>query len=147
MTLTSKISEVNQALVDLLKESWNEIGANGPDDIYYGDQAKYPRFPSFAIEVGDRANTLYQTGLQTEVEFRAFIMIFHAPIANISSTKKERDELSESVEDIVHTDRRLGGLVVHGHITRIEPGIADRGGLMHTTRLTWEGQSRARIGA
>ena len=69
-TLTDNAGTVTQALVDLLRGDWDGLGAPTKDDIYYGDQDMYPRFPSFAVDPAPVARELYQTG---------FLRVFHRP--------------------------------------------------------------------
>ena len=146
MPLTKDPSVVIQALVDLLRTNWETIETPSETDIYYGDQNRYPRFPSLSVVNIGTDRPLYQTGLQMQVEFQAYVLVYHAIIGSESDLKKKCDERSEIVVGVIESDRKLGGLVVHGHVTRMEPGVASRGDLLTATRLTWEGQSRAQVG-
>lgn len=143
MPLTDDQGVVAQALVDLVRKDWSNIGFPTKDDIYYGDQERYPRFPSLAVEPAPTERQLYQTGLQEKIDFTMYLLLFHGPIATTSDRRKETDTLAQSVVDQLHTDRKLGGLVVHGHPTNVEPGFFARGGAMLVAhRITWTGTSR-----
>ncbi|MHA2047127.1 MAG: hypothetical protein ACW99G_20235 [Candidatus Thorarchaeota archaeon] len=141
MPLTDKPSVVNQALVDLLVKDWEGIGCELKSDIYYGDQSRYPRFPSISVEAAPTERVLNQTGLQQRILFTSSIMAYYGPIVNAEERWKESDELAERVIAQLHTDRRLGGLIIHGHPTNSEPGFVNRGGLLTVHRITWEGIS------
>lgn len=146
LTLTDKLSVVTQYIVDLLRENWYGVTATDKD-IYYGDEPKYPRYPSVAVEAGPHLSPLTQTGLQMQHEFTIYILIIHAPITDQQTAKKDTDQRAEAVRDILHTDRRLGGLVIHGHVGEIEPGFVTRGGeKLVASRLTWTGISKSTIG-
>lgn len=147
MPLSDKISVITQAYVDLLRSKWEELGLAGPEDVYYGDQARYPRTPSIAVFNSSLERQLSQTGMQARVSVSTWIMIFHMPLKDASAAQKETDEYAEKVEQILHSDRKLGGLLIHSHVARNEPGAAERGGtLLRATRLSVSGLSQTRIG-
>jgi hypothetical protein len=142
LTLTDRNSVVTQAIVDLLKNNWEVIGCPGPDDIYYGDQSRYPRTPSIAVEPTTQPRELNQTGLQQRIQFSIYIFVYHGPVKRTEVRKKEIDEIAERTVGVLHTDRRLNGLVIHGHPTSVEPGFVSRGGtLQEVHRILWEGIS------
>lgn len=141
-TLTDRNSLVTQALVDLLRDHWEEIPCERPDDIYYGDQSKYARYPSIGVESGDQDRELNQTGLQERINFAMYILVVYGPIKGLEERRAEIDEITERCVGILHTDRRLGGLVIHGSVAAVEPGFVVRGGALQTVhRITWNGIS------
>ncbi len=142
MPLTDANSVVTQALVDLLVGDWDTLGVPSKKDIYYGDQPMYPRFPSLAVESNPLERELNQTGLQQRIFFTMSILAFHGGLKTASERRKDNDEFSERVVSRLHTDRTLGGIVIHGHATSVEPGFVQRGGSLLVTHLiTWEGIS------
>lgn len=144
LTLTDKNSEVAQALVDLLRNHWEEIPVSGPDDIYYGDQAQYPRYPSIAVDPAAQDRELNQTGLQERIMFEMYILVVHGPVKGMEDRQFEVDSVTERCVGILHTDRRLGGRVIHGSVSTVEPGFAVRGGALQIVhRITWNGISNA----
>lgn len=139
--MTDKPSLVVQAIVDLLVGDWEKYAAT-KDDIYYGDQSVYARFPSIGVEPVPQERDLNQTGLQQRILFTVHVMVYHGGIKGIDKIKKSADETAEKVVERLHSDRRLGGLVIHGSVTSNEPGAATRGGqLLSANRITWEGLS------
>lgn len=144
---SDKFSVVNQAVVDLLKSNWDTLGFSSPDDIYYGDQARYPRTPSAAVQGSSLERELYQTGGQTLNDMSIFVMIFHSPYANLEVSQKQTDEFAEAVEGVLHQNRTLDGILIHSHVSTNEPGVAERGGtLLRATRLTLSCVSKTYIG-
>ena len=142
MPLTDANSVVTQALVDLLIGDWSTIGVPTKKDIYYGDQTLYPRFPSLAVESSPQERELYQTGLQQRISFTMSILAFHGGLKGVSERRKDTDEFAERVLTRLHTDRTLGGLIINGTATSVEPGFVARGGSLLVTHLiTWEGIS------
>jgi hypothetical protein len=71
------------------------------------------------------------------------MMLEHGKIQSTEINKKESEELSELVEAKLHEDLTLGGLVIFGYISSIDPGVRLRESeMIRATRLTWDGLSR-----
>ncbi len=142
MPLTDANSVVTQALVDLLVGDWDTLGVPSKKDIYYGDQPLYPRFPSLAVESQPQNRELNQTGLQQRISFTMAIMALTGGLKGMEARRKSGDLFAERVVTRLHTDRTLGGIVIHGHAASVEPGFVTRGGSLLVTHLiTWEGIS------
>src|SRR3990172_8212185 len=105
--LTDRNSVVTRALVDLLVGDWDGIGVATKEDVYYGDQDRYPRFPAISVESGSQSRELNQTGLQQRIGFTMFCLVYHGPIASISRNREETDAIAEGVVTRLQTDRRL----------------------------------------
>lgn len=145
MPNTGNPTEVTQAVFDRLNLNKAQLGLVA---VYYGDQEKVPEVPAATVEAGTTSSTLAGAGLNGVVNnvFRNFILIYNSRIGDTQLTKKEAELLAESVRDLLHTDVTFGGLVIHSFVTSIEPGYANRGGVLYrSARITWEGQSKTLI--
>lgn len=139
----SSLSEITQAVIDLL-ESDESLGLS---KVYYGDQAGIPLVPSATVEPGTAERSYNQTGLQTNRTVPIIIVVYHGKLADVQTVKKELDDLAQAVEDKLHEDNTLGGLVISGIVTSLEPGIASAGKVQfYAHRLIWEGLIKERIG-
>ena len=146
--MSNKVYSITEALCELMRDNWSQLGLTGREDVYYGDQPRYPRTPSIAVDSGPTTKSLNQIGMHAEETYLRYILIFHSPIQSLQMTEQEIDQHAETVADLLEQNRSLGGLVIHSHVTAIEPGLTERGGtLLKTTRLTWTGISKTRIGA
>lgn len=143
MTYSHSIPEITQRIVDLLNEQKDVLGIKR---VYYGDQDKIEAYPSVGVESFPKARSLAAQGAglhKFQIDLSCGIYIYHGMLQASYTTKKETDEFAELVEDMIHSDFTLGGLVIFGFVTRVEPGVALKSDVMvKTTRLTWEGQSR-----
>lgn len=132
-TLTENITQVTQAVVDLL-EADQSLGLK---KVWYGDQDRIPFTPCAAVESGSVESTLTATGFWTTHEVTIYVMVYFAKITSQSELKKECDQYAEQVRDAIHRNKTLNGRVIHGNITTMEPGVARRGGAkLRATRLT-----------
>ena len=139
----SDLSIITQAVVDLLASD-KDLGLS---KVYYGDQAGIPQVPSATVEAGNAERAYTQTGLQTTRTVPIIIVIYHGKVADVQGIKKSLDEYATLVETKLHEDSTLGGLVINGLVTSIEPGTAVVGrAQFYAHRLTWEGLIKERIG-
>ncbi len=139
----SDMATIVQATVDLLKGD----ASLGLKDVYYGDQTGIPRTPAATVELGDKAREYNQTGLFTNVLVTLSIIVYHGLLADVQRIKKELDQFVQAVEDKLHVDNTLGGLVISGIVTAVEPGTAVVGNAQfYAHRMSWEAMIKERIG-
>lgn len=138
----SDLSVITQAVVDLLAGDEDLGLAN----VYYGDQVGIPQVPSATVEAGSAERTYNQTGIQTNRVVPIIVVIYHGKVADVQGIKKELDQFAKAVEDKLHLDNTLGGLVISGIVTTVEPGVASIGtAQFYAHRLTWTGLIKERI--
>lgn len=118
----------------------------GVKDVWYGDQTKVPQVPCLVVESGTSRRTLTGAPSRTDINFVVHVTVYHAAISDTQANRRACDTLARAVEAQLHSDKQMGGNVIHGFCTSIEPGFAFKGGaLMHATRVTWEGLSKVMI--
>ncbi len=138
----SDMSVITQAIVDLLKGD----ETLGLKEVYYGDQGGIPLTPSATVELGNKTREYNQTGLQTNVVPQIQVVIYHGLLVDVQKIKKELDQFVQAVEDLLHVDNTLGGLVISGIVTSVEPGVAVVGkAQFYAHRMTWEAMIKERI--
>ncbi len=139
----SDMSVITQAIVDLLEGD----ASLGLKEVYYGDQGGIPLSPSATVELGNKTRDYNQTGLMTNVIPQIIIVIYHGLVADVQIIKKELDQFVQAVEDKLHVDNTLGGLVISGIVSSVEPGTAIIGSAQfYAHRMTWEAMIKERIG-
>ena len=139
----SDIATIVQATVDLL----NEDASLGLKRVYYGDQTGIPHVPSATVELADTAREYNQTGLFTNLIVQLQIVVYHGLLADVQKIKKELDQFIQKVENKLHEDNTLGGRVISGLVTSMEPGVAVVGrAQFYAHRITWEAIIKERIG-
>lgn len=141
--MTSKISVITQAIVDLLRAD----PSLGLHDVFYGDVVGIPRVPAASVIPGAKDRKYTQTGLQTTVDVSIDIIVFYSRVTDKQNILKANDELAEAIEDALHVDNTLGGLVINGLVNGSEPGYVSKGKALFTAhRLTWNAKVKERIG-
>jgi hypothetical protein len=117
----------------------------GFEDVFFGDQDMVPRTPAIAVDPLrlDREIQGIMSGGMTKNTFLIYVFVYHAPIQNGQVTRQESDQLADAVQNVLHQDLTLGGLIIHGFCTMSESGVAHRGGsMLRTHRITWTGISK-----
>jgi hypothetical protein len=142
MALTKDPSEVCQAIIDLLKA---DVSLN-LKEVYYGDQDRIPFTPCTTVEAAPTDIQNPVSNFYLEHRFNIAIMVYYAQIVDQSQLKKDSDLYAQQVRDAIHQNKTLNGIIIHGNVTRMEPGVARRSGAkLRAHRLTWEGLSKAMI--
>lgn len=140
--LTAKVSVVATKVHDLLEENKVSLGLQ---DIYYGDQDKIPRQPA-CVEAGSKGQELNGAPRRTAVTMEVFVIVYHEKVADNEENQRKAELLAEAVEDLLHQDSALDGLVIHSMVTSNEPGYVVRGGAqVKASRLTFQCTSQTML--
>lgn len=136
VVLTDSISTIGQYLFSMLDSNRVDLGLKG---VWYGDQEKIPETPAACVEMGLKRRELNGTPRRTLVVIDAYIILYHERISDEQENQRQSELKAEQVENLIHQDPQLGGLVVHSLITSSEPGYVQRGGAkVKASRLTVE---------
>lgn len=152
-SITDSVDTVTQYVIDKIKALCvaNSLVTStgvavGVDDVYYGDQEKFPRSPSVCVDPGNRQRTLQGVSYRTDNAFTVYILVYHARIQDNQVTRKEAQQISEQIETALHLDPQLGGNVIHSFCSLNESGYVYRQGTMYrTNRITFEPYSKTRL--
>lgn len=146
MPYTDSLNEVIEETINvLLTGDIAEIGLHQEDDVYYGVEQRYPRFPAIAIE-GMMEQEPTGTQHQMTNKFRLNIFYYEGQLANSETKRANRDKHAEAVKARLHANRKLNGLVAFGHIISMEPGVSVvAASMVATSRMIWEGISKTEM--
>lgn len=136
---TENFSLVGEFIQDLLQETTSL----GLQDVFYGDQELIPRTPAVAVETGIFTRQLDGIPYRTKNVFRIYLLVYFAKVQDVQVTRLQCDQKAEQIMRTLHQNKTMGGLVISGHVTAIEPGYTYRGrALMRSARITWEGLTK-----
>ncbi len=139
LELEKRAPVVTQKVADLLEANADYLGLKG---VWYGDQELLPDFPCAVVESFTKQRD-YATIRQYDITFRVGILVYVGEIQSSQITKKQSEELAEAVEDLMHENRTLDGMVIHGYVSSMNPGVASRAGKMvRAVRLIFTAKSR-----
>jgi len=146
MPYTDSLNEVIEETISvLLTGDISEIGIHQEEDVYYGVETRYPRFPAIAVE-GQMEQEPTGTQHQMTNKFRLNIFYYEGVIGSMETKRQNRDKHAEAVKARLHANRSLNGKVAFGHITSMEPGISVvSASMVSSSRMIWEGISKTEM--
>lgn len=151
---TADVSVLTQYIVDMLSADpyLGGLLTNPLQDVWYGDEALIPRFPTVTVESSNLSSILGGAPYRTDNDIRVVLIVYASKVQPGEITRKEADQLAYAIRSKLHTDRTLGGLVIHGFVSSIEYGYAVRrttgstATLIRAARLTWDGKNKLMLG-
>jgi hypothetical protein len=134
MVQTSSLPVLAQYLLDKVETDKVSLGVV---DVFYGDQNRFPNYPTVCVEPSDKDRELHGAPRRTQVDTTIYILIYHGKVQDVRQNLKECDILAEAVEALVHADPDLGDQVIHSLVTRVESGYATKAdSIVRASRLT-----------
>ncbi len=115
-------------------------------DVWFGDQDRIPRTPAVAVEPGETSRELNGAPRRVEEQHTVYLLIYHNKVQSGSQSRLEAQQFAEVVEDFLHNDPTLGGLVIHSFATANESGFSSRKGTtLVTNRVTFTATSQRQL--
>lgn len=146
MTHTDRGVEVAKAIQAIVELNKSILGL---DSVYYGIQRNVPDGLSVAVTPSRKINELVGVqgpGGRVDRSFFTLITLNNSHVGDEATERELVDNLAEELEDILHDDTTLGGIVIHGFITDIENGVSFRDNSMfRTVQLTHRARTRTLI--
>jgi hypothetical protein len=122
--------------------------ALGVVDVFYGDQRRIPRVPTVCVDPGQKNVEIVGAPRLVQNVFTIYIVLYHSQIVDNQINHKASDVLAQAVEDVIHADPTLTGLVAHSIVSSNESGYMnkDEGRTwFRGARLTITANSRTRL--
>lgn len=140
MPQSDKPTVVSQYIYDYLSDGRQMLGI---EDVWDGDEQLIPRVPAVCVIMGNYGRLLSGAPFRTDNTFDIFLMMYHGQIQDSQLNQRQCILRAEAVMDYLHLDKTMGGNVIHGYVTSIEPGAVRLGtSLMFVTRITWSGLTK-----
>lgn len=141
--LTDNPLLVAESIIDFLSDNKTSLGLR---TIVYGEDEFVTETPTVEVVPGTMTTETVETAFTVRNNFPVHITIIHSRLDNRQVTRKECDSFAYNVRNKLHENPKLGGLVVFGYVTMVEPGFTTRQrALMRATRLTWSGFSKTKL--
>lgn len=145
MPLATKLSEVCDALVELLRDASEDLGiAEG--GVFYGDQERIPVSPAVCVEPNTKKSVLKGAGRMTEVDLEVYLLVYHSDIRNVQANRRDADKLAEAIADLVNVDGTFSGLAIHCYVSESQSGYSNKQNTtLRSTRVTFALTSQERL--
>jgi hypothetical protein len=143
-TLTRNTTDILQYWVAQLDAAKASLGIQ---DVWLGDQKLLPHTPSVCVVQGDTERTLVGAPRRVDAVYTTTFIVYHSKLQDKQLTEVETISLADRITAWIDADAYASGLVVHGMVTRIEPGYIRRQNTWYqVTRVTWQGNARINLG-
>ncbi len=134
-----------QNLIDTNKASL------GVDTVLYGDQNKIPPGVTVCVTMGVKDRQLAGVafpGGRTQNDMLTIIEVYNNKTQSEANGRLETDQTAEAIEDLLHQNTTMGGLIYHGYVRKLDPGISYRSNsnsMFRSAMLTFVGQSKTNL--
>lgn len=145
----SLVANAIKEFLDVRKESLGVL------NVFYGDQSIIPDVPAICVEPALTTRQVSGMPYQTDNTFTINVLVYHTSLEGMEGVQQQCDVVTESVEDALNTESipqqfaggsRFGGIVLHGHTTRLEYGYKVMSNkLMRCNRIIWQGVTKTRL--
>lgn len=146
MPLTDKASVVAVAVQALIESNKDALGL---DQVYYGDQLNIPNAKCAAVRVGrktrERAGVAGPGGRMMNY-MPIIINVYNSTVTDEASGRLVVDQIAEAIEDLLHQDITLGGIILDGFVSEFDPDPVFRTGSMYrTVQLSFQARSKTNL--
>lgn len=136
---------IEQKLVD-------NMGTLGLLDVLYGDQLMLPKSPAAVVTPGVKNRPLMGVsapGGRVENRMTVFIdVLSQDALSSEADARLQLQQLAEDVEDTLHEDVTMGGIIIHGYVNIWDPGTTFiQASKFRTVRMTYIGISKTYLSA
>lgn len=138
--LTVTLSSVAEYLVNKFEE---QKGPLELEDVYYGDQQKIPRYVSLCVQPDTHDFELAGAPRRVLSVPTIMVMVYHGQLQSVQANLLECDQHAYRIAEAINTDDDLGGMIIHGYVTKVESGSVQRGSSpVRATRLTYQATAK-----
>lgn len=130
MALTDSLLDFSTALYDKFVGLKATLGL---EDVFKGDQILIPRSPALCVEPAPKTRDLQGALRRTRNVFETYLIVYHSEIRSPQENLFDAIDLAEQVENYVHLDKTLGGIVTHCFCTQVIPSYTRKSGVMFRT--------------
>lgn len=145
MPHTDKVTVVAIAIRDLIVANQTALGLK---DVYFGFHNMIPGSPTAVVSSGVKRRELAGVsapGGRTMNYLQVYIDIHGSRVGPESEDQKQLalETIAEAIETLIHQDTTLGGIIIHGYVQSMDPGVSFIGSSQfNTVRLTFEGKTK-----
>ena len=127
--------QVADAVKDLLEANKIPLGL---EEVYFGDQNRIPRHPTVCIEPTSQRNEI--AGVATPMRLMrthtVTAILYHSKFVDTQTQRRDCDAMAAAIEELIHANVTLGGLVIHAYVSGIDSGYSRKDGIIRAAGIT-----------
>jgi hypothetical protein len=146
MPHTSRSTVVAKAIYTLLSGRKVELGI---DEVYYGDHNNIPVGKAITVTPGNKRRELAGVsgpGGRGMNNMEILLLVYFSILDDEASARYAVDLTAENVEDILHEDTTLNGIIIHGFVSDWIPGVIHKpGSQFRVVQLNYQAKTKTNI--
>jgi len=146
MAHTSRSTVVAKAIQTLLDSRKVELDL---DEVYYGDHNNIPVGKAVSITPGNKRRELAGVsgpGGRGMNNMEILLLVYYSLLEDEASARFAVDTIAENIEDVLHEDTTLNGIIIHGFVSEWIPGIIHKpGSQFRVVQLNYQAKSKTNI--
>lgn len=123
MPHTDRYSVVGLAIKALVNANKEELGI---ENVYYGDHNNIPDSVSVVVQPIPKTRELAGVGGpggRSMNTMRFYVWVHNSKLGSEEEERLRVDQIAEEVEALLHNDVTLDGIIIHGFVEEMDPGI------------------------
>lgn len=149
MAHTHKSTVLAIALRDIIIANKPSVGLEEGDFVAYGDHNNIPTGRAITLASGTKLRELAGVagpGGRTKNTMEVVISVYYSVIENEADARLAVDQIAENVEDLLHKDTTVGGIIIHGFVQEWTPGVIFREtSMFRVVQLHFVGQTKTNV--
>lgn len=122
MAHTDDDTVVAEFIFDLIED--NKVALE-IDTVLYGNHTMLPTAACAVVTAGGKRRQLAGVsapGGRTENDLIVIIQLHWSKVGDEATERRKCDQLAKGLEEKIHEDTTLGGIIIHGYVTEVDRG-------------------------
>lgn len=149
MAHTHKSTVLALAIRDKIIANKLSVGLEEDSFVAYGDHKNIPTGKAVTVASGTKLRELAGVagpGGRTKNTMEVVASVFYSVLENEETARLACDTLAENIEDLLHTDTTMGGIIIHGFVQEWVPGVIFREtSMFRVVQLHFVGQTKTNV--
>lgn len=149
MELTHKSTVLAQALLQIIRDNKVEVGLDADSFVEYGDHNNITGGKAVTVQAGTKNRELAGVagpGGRTLNILEVVITVYYLKVEAEATARLAVDQIGENIEDLLHQDTRVGGIIIHGFVRQWVPGVIVREtSMFRVVQLHYVGQTKTNV--
>lgn len=149
MAHTDRSTELAIAIRDKIAANRTLLGLDYDSFVAYGDHNNIPGGRAITVASGTKTRELAGVagpGGRTLNTMEVVISVYFSVVEAEETARLAVDRMAEAVENLLHQDTSMGGLIIHGFVREWTPGVIYRETSMYrVVQLHFVGQTKTNV--
>lgn len=149
MAHTHKSTVLAQAILQKIKDNKLAVGLDADSFVDYGDHNNITGGKAVTVQAGTKNRDLAGVagpGGRTLNLLEVVVTAYYMKVEGEATARLACDQLGENIEDLLHQDTTVGGLIIHGFVRQWVPGVIMREtSMFRVVQLHFVGQTKTNV--